>query len=106
VPYNVTLYNNRPSYTTKCIRQNLYYPHSVSRCVAFAFPARIRRAFSWISLFFVVFFRYHWIRHRGTKEVSIYEHSGWRTASRNELNSWTEVPLYTHTYRLVFVWCW
>jgi hypothetical protein len=27
--------------------------------------------------------------------VSVYEHFGWRTASRNELNSWTEVPLYS-----------
>jgi hypothetical protein len=25
---------------------------------------------------------------------SLYEHFGWRTASRNLLNSWTEVPLY------------
>jgi hypothetical protein len=28
------------------------------------------------------------------KIVSVYEHFGRRTASRNELNSWTEVPLY------------
>jgi hypothetical protein len=27
------------------------------------------------------------------KIVSVYEHFGWRTVSRNELNSWTEVPL-------------
>jgi hypothetical protein len=29
-----------------------------------------------------------------TNLVSVYEHFGLRTASRNELSSWTEVPLY------------
>jgi hypothetical protein len=29
-----------------------------------------------------------------TNLVSVYEHFGSRTASRNELSSWTEVPLY------------
>jgi hypothetical protein len=31
-----------------------------------------------------------------TNLVSVYEHFGSRTASRNELSSWTEVPLYIH----------
>jgi hypothetical protein len=29
--------------------------------------------------------------------VSVYEHFGWQTASRNELSSWTEVPLYWYS---------
>jgi hypothetical protein len=32
------------------------------------------------------------------KIVSVYEHFGSRTASRNELSSWTEVPLYRFIY--------
>jgi hypothetical protein len=56
-------------------------------------PARIRCAFSWISLCFVVFYILLNKTPMG-KMVSVYEHFGWRTASRNELNSWTEVPLY------------
>jgi hypothetical protein len=32
---------------------------------------------------------------RLTNLVSVYEHFGSRTASRNELSSWTEVPLYS-----------
>jgi hypothetical protein len=35
------------------------------------------------------------------KIVSVYEHFGLRTASRNELNSWTEVPLYIRMVRTV-----
>jgi hypothetical protein len=31
---------------------------------------------------------------RSVHIVSVYEHFGWRTASGNKLNSWTEVPLY------------
>jgi hypothetical protein len=57
-------------------------------------PARISRAFSWISLCFVVFLNMLLNKTPMGKIVSLYEHFGLRTASRNELNSWTEVPLY------------
>jgi hypothetical protein len=33
------------------------------------------------------------------KIVSVYEHLGSRTASRNGLSSWTEVPLYSKIRR-------
>jgi hypothetical protein len=33
-----------------------------------------------------------------TNLVSVYEHFGSRTASRNELSSWTEVPLYMNVF--------
>jgi hypothetical protein len=38
-----------------------------------------------------------------TNLVSVYEHFGSRTASRNELNSWTEVPLYVSDACFVLV---
>jgi hypothetical protein len=36
--------------------------------------------------------------------VSVYEHFGSRTASRNELSSWTEVPLYMYMYVCMYVY--
>jgi hypothetical protein len=37
-----------------------------------------------------------------TNLVSVYEHFGSRTATRNELSSWTEVPLYIQIYGPTF----
>jgi hypothetical protein len=38
---------------------------------------------------------------RSVHIVSVYEHFGWWTASRNELNLWTKVPPYLKTHRYI-----
>jgi hypothetical protein len=80
-----------------------YQRESISCCLTFAQCTSLLE-FAVPSLEFHCvcdFFIYYKIRHLGTKEgkiVSVYEHFGWQTASRDELNSWTEFPLCVCVY--------
>jgi hypothetical protein len=75
-----------------------YRRESVSCCVTFAQYTSLLE-FAVLSLEFhcvLWFFNILLDKTSMGKSVSVYEHFGWRTASRNELKSWTVVQLYLY----------
>jgi hypothetical protein len=87
-----------PLFTNNSVHEQIFQAKIVSddeRCLGL-WTRKLATAASWE-------YRRGSVSCRLTKFVSVYEHFGSRTASRNELSSWTEVPLYMKVYTVIVV---